>query len=207
MAIDLKSPKSMLAIYAFFFALCLFMLLVSSTVVRRSIASKHWPSTTGKIKKSEVSWDINSGKSSSHTYSPALTFNYSVGGKEYESSNYKMYNPSFNSRSDAENIISQYPVDSEVTVYYSRQHPSIAVLKPGLTLRFIGMPILSGIFVIILPVIALLNFKKMKKGESMNETVSLGRTPEDFGRELMKNEEARKYLEEMFRKVNQGKKN
>ena len=166
MALDLQSPKSKLAILAFFFALCLFLFINSILMISRSISSHHWPVTTGRMLKSEVYWDADNSRNTDR-YVPNVKFTYTVNGKEYQSTRFKIYNPTVHSRSLAEEMLGPYPVNAEVEVHYSPHHPGVADLQPGITGRIFMMLFISGIFVIVITVVSFLIFKKMKKGESL----------------------------------------
>jgi hypothetical protein len=206
MAIDLNSPKSKLTILVFFLVLCLFLFIYSIALLTRSIASRHWPATTGTMVKSDIYWDVTQ-KGTSHRYTPDLKFTYTIDGKECHSTKYKMYNPHSHTRSIIEDMIRPYQVNSEVKVYYSPHHPGSAVLQLGITGGNFIMLTISGIFLITLSFVSVLIIKKRRTGGSLNDTILIDSTPEAINKELMNSEVVKQHFAELYKKMNPGNNN
>jgi hypothetical protein len=203
MAIDFNTPKSKLTILAFFLVLSLFLFVNSIVLLTRSIASRHWPSTTGIMVKSDIFWDVKQ-RGTSSTYTPDVKYTYIVAGKEYHSTKYKMYNPTVHSRSLAEDMIRPYPLNSGVLVYYSPLHRASAVLQPGITGGIFWMLSMSGIFLITICIVFVFLIKRRQTGGSLNNTIIVDSTPEEINKELMNSEVVKQHFNEMFKKINRG---
>jgi len=105
-------------------------------------ASLTWPTCTGTVTKSECR--LSGGRRSS--YMLEITYSYTVSEQEYTGNRYAFGNPSFSTYSDAKDIVDEYPVHSEVTVYYSPDHPEASVLMPGVRSAAWGYLIFGAVF-------------------------------------------------------------
>jgi len=92
-------------------------------------SSKSWPTVQGTVTRSEI--DVWSSDGRTH-YEPKIAYNYIVDGKKYTSSQIKAGDPApDNNVTNAKRLQAEYPVDSEVTVYYDPELPESAALQPG----------------------------------------------------------------------------
>jgi len=92
--------------------------------------SINWPYAPGIITESYV-WKQEDEETSTVSYSPIVEYTYIVNGREYKNDkiNYDMEN---RGKKWAENIVSDYPVNHPVTVYFKPDNPEFAVLEKGL---------------------------------------------------------------------------
>jgi hypothetical protein len=81
------------------------------------------------------------------TYYADITYEYTVDGETYESSNV-MPGPGRSSSGEnrAENIVADYPEGETVTAYYDPDDPSNAFLVKNRQLLFLGMAGFGGLF-------------------------------------------------------------
>ena len=105
----------------------------------RGLASRNWPTTDGIITSSLI--QLNRVQhpngfivtSPIPTYSPSISFEYSVGVKKYSSKTYTLtLGPVFFDAKSVENITRKYPIGSHVKVFYNPKNPKISLLEPGL---------------------------------------------------------------------------
>jgi hypothetical protein len=120
---------------------------------RASSVTKTWPTTTGRILRSEVelrrSHSSDGGYSSS--YYPVVLYEYQVMGQTYQSSTLSPgleYGLGFQGRVQAR--VAKYPVGSMVQVYYNPENPAQAVLEHSAT----GNRILGWVGVFVLVILA-----------------------------------------------------
>jgi len=94
-----------------------------------SNSSKSWPIVQGIVTRSEI--DVWSSNGRTH-YEPKIAYTYIVDGKKYTSSQIEAGDPApDNNVTHAKRLQAEYPVDSEVTVYYDPELPESAALQPG----------------------------------------------------------------------------
>lgn len=92
-------------------------------------ASNSWPTVSGTIIKSEIDVWRDDGKTH---YQPDIVYSYKVDNKKFTSSKITVGDPPLdNSITPAKRLQTEYPVDSEVTVYYDPEVPASSALKPG----------------------------------------------------------------------------
>lgn len=94
-----------------------------TTRLQRALERQQWPSTTGVVITSEVV-----GGRGAH---PQVVYEYEVAGEVYSQES-DLHMPNFggsnNKRETAERLVAQYPVGTEVTVYYDPTLPGIGYL-------------------------------------------------------------------------------
>lgn len=93
--------------------------------------SRNWLSTAGRIVRGEISvvTDTDDEDSSNVIFLPRLEYEYSIGDTHYKGRRISFGSAhDFASRQKAEAFIGQFPVDSQVTVYYDPNKPKDAVL-------------------------------------------------------------------------------
>lgn len=116
-------------------------------------ASKTWPTVSGKVISSTVESEhrnrsgINKKKRKDvTTYHAAVLYEYTVNGTTRSSNDIAF--GGYSSSDDpahARVIADKYPPGSQVTVYYSPSHPSMAVLEPGIREHSL-FPLVFGAF-------------------------------------------------------------
>jgi len=89
--------------------------------------SKKWPSTLGEVIESRVARESNSD--GSH-YSPRIVYRYSDGGMTRQGDTVQIGADGHSgSRKQARKTVAQYPVGSEVLVYFDPKQPERACLE------------------------------------------------------------------------------
>jgi len=108
-------------------------------------ASAAWPTTTGRIVTSRVD-DARDSKGK-RSYSASVNFTYNVLNHEYLSDQiWAGGGYSSSSKPAHEQVVSRYPVGSEVPVYYDPQKPQQGILVPGLTWMNYVLLGIGGVF-------------------------------------------------------------
>ena len=97
----------------------------------RASASVGWPTAAGTVAESRMHHrtHTNRGRTSS-TWSPHVTYRYSVDGREFEAQRISFRVGGW-SRSEAQAVVDAHPVGSAVTVHHAPDDPSLACLEPG----------------------------------------------------------------------------
>jgi hypothetical protein len=123
--------------------------------------SQAWPGTTGQIIFADVK-HVSDGEGND-LYRPEVRYRYQVNGKQYHNRRitFKLQNPLENmfgrDRRRAAEIVKQYAIGREVTVYYQPNRPKRATLEPGhssISLLLLQVGFLAGIVFLILLVFA-----------------------------------------------------
>jgi hypothetical protein len=93
--------------------------------------SSLWPQAEGVILRSEV--NQRRGKKNKTQYSSDISYSYEIDGKRYQSSQVYIGSEGTSSSSskDAYKYKNKYPVGKQVTVFYSKNEESNAILEPG----------------------------------------------------------------------------
>jgi len=128
----------------------LVVLMMSRALTTQTRAMKKWPTTTGRIIRSEVttSTQHHSRPSSARRdydvtmYRPRIVYAYEVGGDSYEGDDIG-WSTSANKPSVAEKEVKRYPPQSQVRVFYNPVDPAEATLSPA-----------GGVFALILWLVA-----------------------------------------------------
>jgi hypothetical protein len=136
--------------------------------------SNSWPSTQGTITLSQIdSYQTQSSMgpgtstpSQTTMFHPQVSYDYSVGGRDYHSDLINLADNSYSDAHTAEKMLAPYPKGKGVSVYYDPGQPEKAVLEPGPTPSlliplFVGAAV-SGVGI----VLTLLLFRKMFSGWS-----------------------------------------
>lgn len=97
---------------------------------RNAMESKNWPSADGRITISDVSENYDSDDGSI-TYTAKVAYNYSVNSLPYTGSTVAFGDYGSSDPSHAGGIVSRYPVEKNVKVYYDPGDPKTSVLEPG----------------------------------------------------------------------------
>ena len=102
--------------------------ILSRTLLADASDSEGWPTTTGTVVTSEIKTQ-RSGDG--NTYSARVIYDYVVDGTEYTSGKITVADGSSSRSAPATRLVEQYPVGSQVDVYYNPLVPDEAVLQPG----------------------------------------------------------------------------
>ncbi len=92
--------------------------------------SVNWPSTKGIVAKSYLHEYYSDDDSNEASYDPIVEYNFTVKEKFYTNDR-RTYESVGMNKTQAAKVISKYPLDFPVTVYYNPDDPTIAVLEPG----------------------------------------------------------------------------
>jgi hypothetical protein len=92
-----------------------------------AVESTHWPCVQGKIVKAWVKETWDDGRS----YSPRVEYIYKVDGIVYTSFTLRLTGNISCGKRRAERIVSSYPGQSPVDVWYDPKKPTRATLKTG----------------------------------------------------------------------------
>lgn len=122
-------------------------ILISSYIIYLfgNIVLQEWKNynllrTQGKIISAEVGsaaavFDVpTSGALTSVVYFPKIRFEYEVNGKILLGDHYSITMRKFGSMKRVQNIVKKYTVGSQVTVWYDKKNPAIAVLEKKLSI-------------------------------------------------------------------------
>jgi hypothetical protein len=116
-------------------AIAMLFLTLASIVVEfftvgmfmKAQAAKSWPKAAGTVTKSVV-MRKESGKIQ---YVADVQYEYTVDDKKYQNDVVRVRGNSTDSKSTVEKIVSKYPVESKIDVYYDKSDSSDALLEPG----------------------------------------------------------------------------
>ncbi len=110
-------------------ALGILLIIIYFRNKQKTKESRNWLIATGKVIRSEISMVMNDEDSSKVSFIPRLEYEYKVGDTLYKSKRISFGSAhDFSSRQKAEEFIGQFPVDSQVTIYYDPNKPKDAVL-------------------------------------------------------------------------------
>ncbi len=93
-------------------------------------SSRHWPSVKGQIVASEVKAPKVHSSDEDTDCSIALSYRYSVAGKEHRGSHIRAGGEPMMTRLAAEGLAAKYPVGAQVDVHYRADRPGTALLEP-----------------------------------------------------------------------------
>ena len=104
-------------------------LVFGKPILDQAKASEQWPQTPGGVLESEL---VESRDDGSTTYGAHVVYRYNLDGGEFESDRIWFGGDySTSNRSEMFEVVKKYPVGQAVTVFYSPDKPSEAVLMPG----------------------------------------------------------------------------
>ena len=104
-------------------------LVVGKPILDNARATEQWPQAGGEVLESRL--DESRGENGT-MYSAHVVYRYALDGGEFESNRIWFGGDySTSDRSEMFEIVRQYPVGKQVTVYYSPDEPSESVLIPG----------------------------------------------------------------------------
>ncbi|OAI42107.1 hypothetical protein AYO41_01105 [Verrucomicrobia bacterium SCGC AG-212-E04] len=130
-----------------------------------------WPETTGKITQSRV---LNVGDegyrlTDSHFF---VRYNYSVGGREFTGTNYRLHSDATQGIWYAGRLASRFPVGLSVPIYYDPRRPESSVLLRGWSSED------GQMLLLIVPLVALI---VMLMWGTFYEVMALRRRPDTAG--------------------------
>jgi hypothetical protein len=97
-------------------------------ILDKAKASESWPTVQGQVIKSELESHHDKKKT---TYSALVIYKFEADGEDYEGDEVWFGQYSSSDRSAMQKLVKEYPVGKDVTVYYSPDDPTQAVLQPG----------------------------------------------------------------------------
>jgi hypothetical protein len=118
--------------------LSLLVILISRALTKKTRAMREWPTTVGRIIRSEVTTTVqhhnrlNSSRGSYDVtmYNPRIVYSYEVDGVSFEGDDIG-WSISANKPSVAEKSVKRYPLQSQVPVFYNPDDPAEATLAPA----------------------------------------------------------------------------
>ena len=107
---------------------CTWMLFHAFCSYKKALASKDWPSVKGKINEIELWGKRNVDGQMQEVEKLSIEYFYEVHGKAYKGTTAAFYTLMY---PETVNFKKNYPVNSEVSVYYETNNPAESVLIPG----------------------------------------------------------------------------
>jgi hypothetical protein len=162
-----KSKKSIVPVFLFFMLLLLGWLTYSVIGITKVMQTKSWPTTRGTV----ISSTIKKGTSSkgSPKYSPQITYSYNIGSVIYHSNRYSS-TIARGSSDWAKQILSQYPDNEMITVYYNSKNPKESVLDTRLQSDNYWM-FFSSLFFLLVVMLAFIQQLKNKKAKLSDDEI------------------------------------
>lgn len=122
-------------------AISLVVLMIGRAITKQARAMKKWPTTTGRIVRSEVITSVQHHSRPNSTrpsydvtmYRPRIVYAYQVGDGSFEGDDVG-WSTSANTRGPAEKQVKRYPLQSQVSVFYNPDDPAEATLSPSMGL-------------------------------------------------------------------------
>ncbi|MCC7531420.1 MAG: DUF3592 domain-containing protein [Candidatus Melainabacteria bacterium] len=116
--------------------------------VKAMAASVDWPTTKGLITESTI--EVGKGSKDRPTYTPTISYRYTVAGKPYESTQVS-YGTTMvyaaDKKEEAQWVTNLYPKGSQHTVHYSPTKFTEAVLVPGISPTELTLPGLVNLWI------------------------------------------------------------
>lgn len=107
--------------------LTIMMIVFGAVRLFQGLKSLNWKTTTGKVLENTIEERGYPGG----FFAPVLFYQYTVDGNTYQSAKYSFGFNVFSNSASVEEKLKQYPIGSEITVYYNPLNPKISVLNPG----------------------------------------------------------------------------
>jgi len=144
-----------------FIALGIMFVILDRRNKRKADESLTWLETTGTVSESKVVQGSNMLMSadedgeSTPVFSPEVHYTYQVAGMEYTSKRLSFAGvKSFSKPEKAEQALSQYPIGTQLHVYYDPKNPKEAVVDR--TAKRSKMMLIMGIMFIIIGIVTLI---------------------------------------------------
>lgn len=109
----------------------------ASAMVALARASRRWPSTSGRVVRSEIL-----------ERQPVIRYQYHVQGEEFEGRDVAAGDWPFRTARSAARRVQRYSAGTHVTVYYDVRDPRVAVLEPGLSVDVLYLPVLASVLML-----------------------------------------------------------
>ena len=126
--------------------------------------SKSWPTTEGRIIKSEIGSTESDSKNRSRSF-PIVHYEFSVNGTSYTGNQIIFGLDQSENATRARNVTKHYPKEANVTVYYMAQKPEMCILEPGIKWQTCLLPGIGMLFIFVGGILAL----SIKKNKSFTE--------------------------------------
>jgi hypothetical protein len=157
------------AIFAF---IALVLLIVSNNTQRRAEAAQAWPAANGTIVKTWVEENIEREDDGTieRDYTPEVQYEYIANDRIYRSQQRSFgFQPVFRSSQSAEQVLENYPVGKQVTVFYNPEAPAEAVLNREIPANTVAVLIgwvflILGIVFILVPAGLFILGRSRRKG-------------------------------------------
>ncbi len=153
------SPRTLAVIIALVGALSL---ASGGWRLHASWAARDWPTTPGTVLSSTLEIDSDA---ESTTYTPRLSYSYTVDGAPHHASRITFAQRSMLGESWARKIVRDHPAGAEVTVHYDPSRPWKAALFVGVTPVAFAQPILGVALVVTAGVLVVASKKKRSRPE------------------------------------------
>jgi hypothetical protein len=129
----------------------IYMIYAAMRNRKLAAASETWPTASGTVISSEVkSHTVRTKQARTTTYTPTVTYRYTVGGSAYEGSVIRFGDLSSGSAKFAQELADKYPQGVPVSVRYDPADPRRAALEstaPG------NGQLIGGILFIVVPIV------------------------------------------------------
>lgn len=115
-----------------FAAVGIYLVLRSRRLATSFKATLNWPSTPGKILSNDIiatSGYTETGERPVVRYTPAVIYEYAVGGSPLTGSTIRVAKPSVLSRQSAQTILTPYYPGASVSVFYDPKAPATSLLE------------------------------------------------------------------------------
>ena len=124
--------------------------LLASVKLKNAAETDKWPITNGTVTRSEVAGAMK--------YYPSVSYTYIVDSAAYTSTRIGNMNFNTKNRSVVEKALKNYPLGSEIKVYYNSADPSKALLEPGINTGNILL-LTFGLIVLAIPTFCVIFMK------------------------------------------------
>jgi hypothetical protein len=109
--------------------------------------SRDWPTVPGRIVRSEIR--ANHAANGLPGFRALIRYAYVVDDEEYEGREVSGGEFPYRSARSANRRVAAYPVGELVTVRYSPNDPEIAVLKTGMSVDVLYLPVMTGLLLLV----------------------------------------------------------
>jgi hypothetical protein len=109
-------------------------------------ASRDWPTVPGRIVRSEIRG--NRAANGLPGFRALIRYAYVVDDEEYEGREVSGGEFPYRSARNANRRVAAYPVGELVTVRYSPDDPEVAVLKTGMSVDVLYLPVMAGLLLL-----------------------------------------------------------
>jgi len=121
----------------------LYSLYTTFSSLYRIYNCKKWPIVNGRITQSSIQVIERYDEGKYYEHFPIVSYSYTVDKKEYTSSRFNFYFKDLkseykDSKSDAEYLVKQYPIDEIIPVYYNPKKPYDTVVEASYGLNWIS---------------------------------------------------------------------